>query len=247
MKHAWRCTFCLLLWGGVSAVPRSGTGATSAARDLGAMPDNEKPTLQPCVIVKRMGPADQVTSHMYSFGIRGKQFQYIEGHLPESVKFHGRLTDHDVREIQDAGGKVEVLESHYTDEELQAARKRCGQDEPHPDDPKKTGAAAASAAAQPLAAQSAAPPPAASQPGAAPAATRREAEDLTTVVLKSTPAGADLTVDGKYMGSTPSTVRLAAGDHVIVVEKSGFKPWQRTIAVNPGGIVNVDATLEKNP
>ena len=86
-----------------------------------------------------------------------------------------------------------------------------------------------------------------SQPGAAPAATRREAEDLTTVVLKSTPAGADLTVDGKYMGSTPSTVRLAAGDHVIVVGKSGFKPWQRTIAVNPGGIVNVDATLEKNP
>jgi hypothetical protein len=27
-----------------------------------------------CVILKRMGPADQVTSHLYSFGIRGKQF-----------------------------------------------------------------------------------------------------------------------------------------------------------------------------
>ena len=30
---------------------------------------------EPCVILKRMGPADEVTSHLYSFGIRGKQFQ----------------------------------------------------------------------------------------------------------------------------------------------------------------------------
>ena len=34
---------------------------------------------QDCLILKRMGPADQITSHMYSFGIRGKQFQYVEG------------------------------------------------------------------------------------------------------------------------------------------------------------------------
>ena len=40
-----------------------------------------------CVILKRMGPADQVTSRLYSFGIRGKQFQYVEGKLPESVPF----------------------------------------------------------------------------------------------------------------------------------------------------------------
>lgn len=43
-----------------------------------------------CVILKRMGPPDQVTSRMYSFGIRGKQFQYVEGKLPEDFPFHGR-------------------------------------------------------------------------------------------------------------------------------------------------------------
>lgn len=80
-------------------------------------------------------------------------------------------------------------------------------------------------------------------PAAAPA--QVAAEDLTTVVVKSTPDGADVTVDGKFMGSTPSTVRLAPGDHEIVIEKSGFKTWQRTMSVNPGGIVTIDATLAK--
>jgi len=69
--------------------------------------------------------------------------------------------------------------------------------------------------------------------------------DLSTVVVKSSPDGADITVDGKYVGSTPSTVRLAPGDHTISIEKSSFKAWQRTMTVSPGGIVTIDATLEK--
>ncbi len=82
-----------------------------------------------------------------------------------------------------------------------------------------------------------------------PAAARRPAPagNLSTVVLKSTPDGADVTMDGKYMGSTPSTVRLPSGDHTISVEKAGFKTWQRTMTVSAGSIVTIDATLEKNP
>ena len=79
----------------------------------------------PCVILKRMGPADEITSHFYSFGIRGKQFQFIEGQLPKGVKFHGRLTDHDVRQIQDKGGKIEILESKYATDDLRQAREAC--------------------------------------------------------------------------------------------------------------------------
>jgi len=70
-------------------------------------------------------------------------------------------------------------------------------------------------------------------------------ENLATVVMKSTPDGADITVDGKYVGSTPSTMRLTAGDHTILIEKSGFKSWQRTMSVSPGGIATIDAALEK--
>jgi hypothetical protein len=69
----------------------------------------------------------------------------------------------------------------------------------------------------------------------------------STIVLKSTPDGADIMVDGKFMGSTPSTVRLTPGDHTITIERSGYRAWQRTMSVNPGGIVTVDATLERNP
>lgn len=80
---------------------------------------------QECVILKRMGPADQITSHMYSFGIRGKQFQFVEGQLPKGIKFHGRLTDHDVRLLQDAGSKVVIIEPKFTGADLAEARKGC--------------------------------------------------------------------------------------------------------------------------
>jgi hypothetical protein len=89
-----------------------------------------------CVILKRMGPADEVTSHLYSFGIRGKQFQFVEGDFPKGMKFHGRLTDHDVREIMDKGGKVSVVEKDYKHEDLADARKSCAEQVAQPTDQK---------------------------------------------------------------------------------------------------------------
>jgi hypothetical protein len=80
-----------------------------------------------CLILKRMGPADQITSHMYSFGIRGKQFQYVEGDFPQESKFHGRLTDHDVRNIQSHGGRVVIMEPKYNADDLREAKQSCRQ------------------------------------------------------------------------------------------------------------------------
>jgi hypothetical protein len=37
--------------------------------------------------------------------------------------------------------------------------------------------------------------------------------EFSTVLVKSTPDGADISVDGKYAGSTPSTLRLSPADH----------------------------------
>src|SRR5258708_37813761 len=68
---------------------------------------------------------------------------------------------------------------------------------------------------------------------------------LSTVDLKSTPDGAEITVDEKFMGSTPSSLRLAVGDHKIKLGKSGFKTWERTLTVGAGATATVDATLEK--
>jgi PEGA domain len=67
----------------------------------------------------------------------------------------------------------------------------------------------------------------------------------SSVEVKSTPDGADITVDEKYMGSTPSTLRLAAGDHKVKLEKSGFKIWERTLTVGVGTTATVNATFDK--
>jgi hypothetical protein len=69
--------------------------------------------------------------------------------------------------------------------------------------------------------------------------------DTIAVPVSSTPDGADITVDQKFLGSTPSTVRLTAGDHTISVEKSGFKPWQKTITLTAGASPTISVTLEK--
>ncbi len=66
----------------------------------------------------------------------------------------------------------------------------------------------------------------------------------SVVVVRSDPAGADIFVDGKFAGQTPSTLRLAPGDRNISIKMDGRAPWQRTLVVTPGGEANVAATLQ---
>jgi PEGA domain len=65
----------------------------------------------------------------------------------------------------------------------------------------------------------------------------------TQLQITSTPDAADIEIDGSFVGNTPSTVGVSAGQHQISVTKSGFKPWERKIAVSSGQ-VNVNAVLE---
>lgn len=73
------------------------------------------------------------------------------------------------------------------------------------------------------------------------------ADSSSSISIKSSPDGAEIEVDGKFVGSTPSTVQLQPGEHKITVKKAGFVVWERTITLNAGGSITVDATLEKNP
>ena len=67
------------------------------------------------------------------------------------------------------------------------------------------------------------------------------------VTIYSVPEAADISVDDKFVGTTPSTIRLPTGEHKIVVSKAGFKSWERSLTVNPNSAVNVNAELEKLP
>jgi hypothetical protein len=191
-----------------AVIPQGGAGHTPQAS---------------CVILKRMGPADQVTSRLYSFGIRGKQFQYVEGKLPEGFPFHGRLTDHDVRNLQGRGAEVIVVNQNYTTEDLNEARAECRGE---------TGKT-----------------PTQSEPKPAPASTTPVATSLVStseqarLQVTSSPDGADIEIDGNFVGDTPSTVGVGPGQHVVSMKKTGYKPWERKLSVSSGQ-VNVNANLE---
>jgi hypothetical protein len=64
-----------------------------------------------------------------------------------------------------------------------------------------------------------------------------------SIVVESTPTGADIEVDGSFVGSTPSTLNVAPGTHEISVSKKGFIGWKRNMNV-AGGSVHVNADLE---
>ena len=68
---------------------------------------------------------------------------------------------------------------------------------------------------------------------------------LSSVEVKSSPDGAEITVDDKYMGSTPSTLKLTPGEHKVKLEKSGFKTWEKTLTVGAGTTTTVNPTLDK--
>ena len=72
-------------------------------------------------------------------------------------------------------------------------------------------------------------------------------EILSSVSIRSVPPGAEVTVDGRYLGNAPSTLRLPAGDHVLTVTAAGHKTWERRIHLTPGGDTNIAATLEPRP
>jgi hypothetical protein len=65
--------------------------------------------------------------------------------------------------------------------------------------------------------------------------------------LASDPTGADIEVDGSFVGNTPSDVRIAEGEHTVAVKKAGFKDWERKLKVTAGSSVHLTADLERIP
>ena len=65
------------------------------------------------------------------------------------------------------------------------------------------------------------------------------------VNVSSNPTGADVSVDGDFVGNSPAALKLAPGKHTITVKMSGYKDWSREITVEPGSEVQLAANLEK--
>jgi len=63
--------------------------------------------------------------------------------------------------------------------------------------------------------------------------------------FSSTPSGADLMLDGRFVGSTPSVVGITTGTHVLVVSMPGFTEWRRELDVTLGSELTINAVLQK--
>ncbi len=75
----------------------------------------------------------------------------------------------------------------------------------------------------------------------APAATPTTAK----LSVASTPDGADIEVDGSFVGNTPSDIDVPAGDHTVTVKKTGFQTWEKKLKVSSGSNVRLKAELDK--
>jgi len=67
------------------------------------------------------------------------------------------------------------------------------------------------------------------------------------VTIKSTPEAADILVNDKLVGTTPSTLMLPPGDVKARIERAGFQPWERTLTLTPGSEITLEATLANSP
>jgi hypothetical protein len=102
----------------------------------------------------------------------------------------------------------------------------------------------APAAASP---QQSSPVPVAAAPPviAAQQAPPEKAAEKVRCSFSSIPPGAEIVVDGKYLGSTPSEIPLATGTHVVVFSMPGFAQWKRDLTVTAGSELTVSAALQK--
>jgi hypothetical protein len=80
-----------------------------------------------------------------------------------------------------------------------------------------------------------------------PAVTQPAVTQKVRCNFTSTPPNADITVDGSYVGNTPSEIGLTTGKHVVVIAKVGFGEWKRELTVSSDSVVNVTANLQTQP
>jgi PEGA domain len=62
--------------------------------------------------------------------------------------------------------------------------------------------------------------------------------------INSTPTGADIQVDGVFVGATPSDIDLTCCWHDGTIIKPGRKPWTKRVR-NTGRQVTINAQLRK--
>jgi hypothetical protein len=69
---------------------------------------------------------------------------------------------------------------------------------------------------------------------------------VASLTVESNVRGADIEIDGAFVGNTPSTLSVTPGQHTISVKKKGYVDWSRTVSVSGSG-VRLSAEMDLRP
>jgi hypothetical protein len=65
------------------------------------------------------------------------------------------------------------------------------------------------------------------------------------LTITSEPSGAEIEIDGEFIGNTPTTVTAKEGKVMVKLRKAGFQPWERSLTLNPGDKRTLNAEMMK--
>ena len=65
------------------------------------------------------------------------------------------------------------------------------------------------------------------------------------LIITSEPVGAEIEIDGEFIGNTPTTVTAKVGTVTVKMKKTGFQPWERALKLNPGDKRTLNAEMVK--
>jgi hypothetical protein len=65
------------------------------------------------------------------------------------------------------------------------------------------------------------------------------------VNVSSSPSGADILIDGDFVGNSPAALKLSPGKHSVTVKLVGYADWTRDITVQAASEVQLTANLVK--
>lgn len=71
--------------------------------------------------------------------------------------------------------------------------------------------------------------------------------ETSSVVFTSEPVGAEIYIDGTFVGQTPATIAMPPGSHVVVMKASGRKDWERDLDILKNSQVALHPVLELRP
>jgi hypothetical protein len=83
--------------------------------------------------------------------------------------------------------------------------------------------------------------------GIAPFEQDKGREDLSNLIIQTVPDGAEIYLNDRLVGMTPSRLSLGPGPYRVVLRKAGYKEYSRDIQVLKKSDLTVSAELQQNP